>query len=106
MRDPNAEHLAVGDLQLHLTKPELSVNGAEIILTPIQHRLLLYLMSHAGQPMSIDQLLEDVWEYPPGTGDPKLVRVHVKNLRNKIEPVPDNPQYIVNVRGRGYIIHT
>ena len=61
-------------------------------------------MMRVGQPVSSEQLLEDVWEYPPGTGDPHLVHVHIANLRTKIEMQPDNPQYIRNVRGRGYLI--
>ena len=61
-------------------------------------------MLHAGQPVSNEQLLEDVWRYPPGTGDPKLVSVHIGNLRAKIEPQSATPHHILNVRGRGYMI--
>jgi len=49
-------------------------------------------------------LLEHVWEYPPGTGDPALVYAQIKNLRRKIEPDPDSPVYIRTVHGRGYLI--
>ena len=83
---------------------ELQVGDRVIELTPIEHRFIHYLMMHAGQPVAIKQLLEDVWEYPTGLGDPKLVRVHVAHLRAKIEPEPDNPRYLRNVRGRGYLI--
>jgi two-component system response regulator RegX3 len=61
-------------------------------------------MLHAGQPVTIDRLLTDVWEYPAGAGNPKLVHVHIANLRAKIEPEPDAPCYIRNVRGHGYVI--
>jgi DNA-binding response OmpR family regulator len=97
-------NVTVGDIQLHATRAEAQIKGQPVILSVIEHRLLHYLMLHAGRPVSTEQLLENVWEYPPGVGNPQLVRVHIANLRAKIEPVPDSPQYIVNVRGRGYMI--
>lgn len=102
--DPESEYLVAGDLQVHTTRFEVRVAGQLIWLTPVEHRLLHCLMMHSGRPVSVDQLLQDVWEYAPGTGDPKLVRVHVANLRTKLSPGPDAPQYIRNVRGRGYMI--
>lgn len=104
--DLRSETLIVGDLQLHLTKFELTLGEETIILSGTEHQLLHALMIHAGQPVSIDQLLQDVWEYPPGVGDPAVVYAHIKNLRHKIEPdAGASPQYIRNVRGRGYVIH-
>jgi DNA-binding response OmpR family regulator len=102
--DADAGTLAVGELTLDARMPVMTIGDTTYHLTPVQHRLMRYLMLHPGQPVSIDQLLEDVWGYPPGTGDPRLVRVHVAHLRNKIEPEPDDPRYILNVRGRGYLI--
>lgn len=96
--------ITVGAIQLHATRAEALVSGEPIELTTVEHRLLHYLMLHAGRPVSTDKLLEDVWEYPPGVGNPKLVQMHIANLRAKIEPQPDSPQYIINVRGRGYLI--
>lgn len=102
--DAESEYLSVGELKLHQTRLEVMVGQQQIELTPVEHRLLSYLMLHAGQPMATERLLEDVWEYPPGTGNPKLVHVHVLNIRNKIEPDPDNPRYILNLHGRGYLV--
>ena len=102
--DPTADFLIVGELRLHATRSELHLADSPIEITPVEHRLLHYLMMHAGNPVSTQQLLEDVWEYPPGTGNPKLVQVHIANLRTKIEPVSASPHYIRNVRGRGYLI--
>jgi len=48
--------------------------------------------------------LQEVWEYPPGTGDPNLVRAHIKNIRSKIEPSPNDPTYIRTISRHGYII--
>jgi DNA-binding response OmpR family regulator len=102
--DPEAEHIVVGDLKIHATRPEASVGERLVRLTALEHRLLHYLMLHAGQLVSTEQLLEDVWEYPPGTGNPKLVHVHIGRLRTKIRTQTDAPQYIRNVHGRGYLV--
>jgi two-component system OmpR family response regulator len=102
--DAEADVLTIGELALDARKPVMTIGSTTHYLTPVQYRLMRYLILHSGQPVSIDQLLADVWGYPPGTGDPKLVRVHIAHLRNKIEPEPDDPRYILNVRGRGYLI--
>jgi two-component system OmpR family response regulator len=101
--DAESEFLVVQDLKLHTTHPEVHVGDQPIELTTVEHHLLHYLMMHSGHPVSVDQLLEDVWEYPSGTGDPTLVYVHIKKLRAKIESEAE-PQYIRSVYGRGYII--
>ncbi len=102
--DSESEFLVVGDLKLHSTRAEVQVGDKLIQLTTVEHQLLHYLMMHAAQPVAAEQLLQDVWQYPPGTGDPILVRVHIGNLRAKLEPQPDTPRYIRNVRGRGYVL--
>jgi DNA-binding response OmpR family regulator len=78
--------------------------GAECIqLTSTEHRLLRYLMEHPNQALSPGHLLQAVWEYPPNTGDPDLVRAHVRNLRAKIEKNTDR-KYIRTIHGVGYMI--
>ncbi|NLX42389.1 MAG: winged helix-turn-helix domain-containing protein, partial [Chloroflexi bacterium] len=62
------------------------------------------LMSHPDRVFSTEQLLEEIWGYPPGTGMPDLVRVHIKNIRDKIEPDPRDPTYIRNLLRRGYLV--
>ena len=61
-------------------------------------------MSNPGKVFSADQLLQKVWGYPPGTGMPDLVRVHIKNIRDKLEPDPREPVYLRNILRRGYMI--
>jgi DNA-binding response OmpR family regulator len=102
--DPGKDYLEIGDIRLHSIRPEVQVNDRLVQLTVVEHQLLHCLMIHAGTPISAEQLLQDVWQYPAGTGDPILVRVHIANLRAKIEPEPGEPRYIRNVRGRGYLI--
>ena len=96
--------LEVGTLSLDPRTFKLNVNGHILLLTPVEFELLYYLMRHAGEVISTERLLQEVWEYPPGTGDPNLVRAHIKNIRAKIEPSPNNPTYIKTISRHGYII--
>jgi DNA-binding response OmpR family regulator len=73
-------------------------------LTPVQYDLLYHLMSHAGQIFSPARLLDEVWDYPSDAGSPDLVRVHIKNLRERVEIDPSAPKFIQTVPGYGYTI--
>lgn len=75
-------------------------------LTNVQFDLLYHLMSNADQVFNSQQLLQDVWDYPRDTGSPELVRAHIKNLREKIEPTPSQPIYIRTIQGHGYTFST
>jgi DNA-binding response OmpR family regulator len=102
--DSGSDFLRIGGLELRVSRPEVKRDDTLIELTPMEHRLLHCLMMHESHPVPIDQLLQEVWEYPRGIGDPNLVHVHIAKLRAKIEPDPENPRYIRNVRGRGYLV--
>lgn len=96
--------LEIGPLSLDPRTFKLNVNGHVLLLTPVEFELLHYLMKHAGEVISTERLLQEVWEYPPGTGDPNLVRAHIKNIRAKIEPSPADPIYIKTISRHGYIV--
>jgi DNA-binding response OmpR family regulator len=84
---------------------ELAIPGKEKIrLTPIQYDLLFHLMNHAGEVFSPSRLLDEVWNYPLDSGSPDLVRVHIKNLRERVELDPKEPRFIETVAGFGYTI--
>ncbi|PIE80220.1 MAG: DNA-binding response regulator [Chloroflexi bacterium] len=94
--------VVVGNVTLDCrTFKVMSPNGTAL-LTNVQFDLLYHLMSHADQVFNSQQLLQDVWDYPQDTGSPELVRAHVKNLREKIEPVSSSPIYIRTIQGHGY----
>lgn len=76
----------------------------KIRLTPVQFDLLYHLMSHPGEIFSPPRLLDEVWDYPTDAGSPDLVRVHIKNLRERIESDPKAPSFIETVQGYGYTI--
>jgi DNA-binding response OmpR family regulator len=77
----------------------------KIRLTPVQYDLLYHLMSHPGQIFSPESLLDDVWDYPSDTGSSDLVRVHIKNLRERIELDPSSPTFIRTIPGYGYTVN-
>lgn len=77
-----------------------------IRLTPVQYDLLYHLMLHPGEIFSPSRLLDEVWDYPSDTGSPDLVRVHIKNLRDRVEPDPHSPSFIETVPGYGYTIRS
>ncbi len=78
--------------------------GDKFRLTPVQYDLLYHLMTHPGEIFSPSRLLDEVWDYPSDAGSPDLVRVHIKNLRERIEEDPRNPSFIQTVPGYGYTI--
>jgi DNA-binding response OmpR family regulator len=96
--------LKVGALTLDPRTFEVTVGDRTTLLTPVEFELLHYLMNHPDEVISPERLLKDVWGYPPGTGVPDLVRVHIKNLRDKIEATPSNPVYIQTISRHGYTV--
>jgi DNA-binding response OmpR family regulator len=96
--------LQVGDLILDCRTFEVTTSLKQVLLTPIQFDLLYHLMSHAGVVYSAERLLREVWDYPYDTGSPDLVRVHVRNIRERIELDSSEPKYLRTVPGHGYAI--
>ncbi len=80
------------------------VNDRKVLLTQVEFDLLLFLCSTPNQLHSTQTLLNDVWQYPRGTGDTALVRNHVRNLRRKLESDPERPEIIQSRHGRGYTV--
>lgn len=96
--------LQVGGLILDCRTFEVTTSDRQVLLTPIQFDLLYHLMSHAGEVFSAERLLREVWDYPYDTGSPDLVRVHVRNIRERIELDSSEPEYLRTVPGHGYAI--
>jgi DNA-binding response OmpR family regulator len=94
--------VVVGDAVLDCRAFKVVTPHGTSLLTNVQFDLLYHLMSNADQVFNSQQLLQDVWDYPRDTGSPELVRAHIKNLREKIEPSPSQPIYIRTIQGHGY----
>lgn len=97
--------LALGDLELIPDEGKVTRSGEEIHLTKTEFRLLCELADTPGKVFSREALLDKVWGYDY-FGDGRLVDVHVRRLRTKIEADPANPRHVVTVRGLGYRLQT
>ena len=89
------------DLEVFSEEGVVRRGEQEINLTKTELRLLVELASSPGRTLSREILLERIWGYDY-FGDSRLVDVHVRRLRTKIEPDPANPRHVVTVRGEGY----
>jgi DNA-binding response OmpR family regulator len=98
-REPESVH--VGDLHIDPAAHTVMVGGQSAALTPREFDLLLALAREAGHVMSVDELLVRVWG-PEYEGEPQVVYVHIRWLREKLEKDPAHPRRIVTVRGLGY----
>jgi DNA-binding response OmpR family regulator len=97
--------LTIGAYALDTRTYELETPAhGKVRLTPVQYDLLHHMMCHPGEIFSPARLLDEVWDYPSDTGSPDLVRVHIKNLRERIEPDARTPEFLRTVPGFGYTI--
>jgi two-component system KDP operon response regulator KdpE len=99
-----ARFLQCGEIIVDLQKHIATLHGQLLNLTPTEFRLLACLMRKADQVLSCQELVREVQNYDCNEREARdIIRVHVRRLRQKIEPDPANPQYILNVRGVGYM---
>jgi DNA-binding response OmpR family regulator len=94
-------NLVFGDLEILPEAGAVRLKGEEVHLTRTEFLLLCELAQNAGKVLSREQLLERVWSYDY-FGDGRLVDVHVRRLRTKVEPDPASPRHVITVRGLGY----
>lgn len=102
--DPHADSSEVirfENLEIDISRREVRLNQTALKIKPQEFGLLIYFARHPGKVFSREHLVEQVWgwEY---MGDSRTVDVHVRWLREKIEPDPAHPTRIVTVRGSGY----
>jgi two-component system, OmpR family, KDP operon response regulator KdpE len=88
-----------GDLSVDLVRRIVKVRGQEVKLSPKEYELLRLLVQHAGKVLTHKFLLHELWSTPIDT---QYLRVYVKQLRQKIEPHPERPQFILTETGIGY----
>ena len=98
---PGPARRAVGDHEIVPDEGKVLLGGRELHLTKTEFRLLCELASNPGRVFSREMLLDRVWGYGY-FGDGRLVDVHVRRLRTKVEFDPANPRHVVTVRGLGY----
>jgi len=101
-RQEPSDVLRVGQIEAHLNSRRVMVGERAVSLSKVEMELLVALMRANGGAVSAQKLLHIVWGYPLGMGNPGLVRMHLLNLRRKIEVDPHDPQHILTVPRRGY----
>lgn len=104
-RNKSSHILSYGEITLNEELQQVTVGGAVVNLTPIEYRMLSYLMHNPDKPISKEEFLRAVWDYHPHQ-DLGFVRVTMRRLRSKVEKEPANPQYLKTVHGLGYQFST
>jgi DNA-binding response OmpR family regulator len=95
------EQYAFGDVEVNLRSCQVARKGKTLDVSSKEFELLKYFLCHVGEALSRDRLLEDVWGYDrfPST---RTVDAHIVRLRQKLEPKPDEPRFILTIHGTGY----
>jgi DNA-binding response OmpR family regulator len=97
-----AARLSQGDITLDPVEHKvLFASGRVVELTPLEFRLLHYLMKNVGRVLNASQILSKVWGYDY-EGESNLVAVYVRRLRTKVEADPERPRHVITVRNLGY----
>ena len=92
-----------GGLVINDDTKEVTVDGENVKLTPIEYNILLLLVKNKGKVFSINQIYESIWEEDAIAAD-NIVAVHIRHIREKIEINPKEPKYLKVVWGVGYKI--
>src|SRR6185295_8076389 len=100
-KEASEPKLSFGDVEVDLNARVVRRGGQELHLTPIEYRLLAYLAQNAGKVLTHRQILHEVWG-PGSAHQTHYVRVHLAELRKKVESDPSRPKLIVTEPGVGY----
>ena len=101
MAEKKANVYRTGGLEIDDDRKEVTVDGDVVKLTPIEYRILLFLVQNQGRVFSINQIYESIWEEEAIAAD-NTVAVHIRHIREKIEINPKEPRYLKVVWGLGY----
>ena len=93
--------LEVGPIKIDHARHEVTVDGAQVHLTPIEFKLLVLLARNAGKVLTHRRMIEEIWG-PTYVSQTHSLRVHMSELRKKIEVDPARPKLIANEPGVGY----
>ena len=95
------ERYSFGDVEVNLRSCQVSRKGKALDFSSKEFELLKYFLCHPGEALSRDRLLEEVWGYE-SLSSTRTVDAHIVRLRQKIEPNPEDPRFILTVHGTGY----
>lgn len=94
--------LAAGDVRLDVTSGAVTKAGAEVFLSALEYRLLLYFLQHKGKLVTREMLRDAIWDSAGEYVSDNALNVYIKRLREKVEADASDPRLIVTVRGLGY----
>lgn len=96
--------IKINNLKINTNEAKVYKNNEEIVLTAMEYRLLLILLSNRGKVLSRTAILENIWDVAGDFVEDNTLTVYIKRLRDKIEEDPTKPEFIKTVRGLGYVI--
>lgn len=101
-RTQNTASLTFGNLSIDTMANRVTTNGRSIDLTRSEYRLLCLLAQNAGIVVTRERILDELWDQGGDFVDDNTLSVYIRRLREKIEPDPAHPRYLLTVRGFGY----
>ena len=96
--------LTVGPIRLNTQSREVSTLGKTAVLTPVESRILQFLADHANTVCSVNQISSGVYGFDNYDGSTALIKAAIRHIRQKVEPHPESPTYILTVPGEGYTL--
>jgi DNA-binding response OmpR family regulator len=99
---PETGRIVFDDVSIDLEQMQAYRAGQPVTLTPIEFRLLRLLATTPEKVFSRSELIEAIWGYESDAGSGRMIDVHIRHLREKLEEDPANPRWLVTVRGFGY----
>lgn len=101
-RSKPASSLTFGSLSIDTAANRVSVEGRSIDLTKAEYRLLCLLVQNTGIVVTRERILDELWDHTGNFVDDNTLSVYIRRLREKLEPDPAHPRYLITVRGFGY----
>ncbi len=101
-RSKPASSLTFGSLSIDTAANRVSVEGRSIDLTKAEYRLLCLLVRNTGIVVTRERILDELWDHTGNFVDDNTLSVYIRRLREKLEPDPAHPRYLITVRGFGY----
>lgn len=101
-RSKPASSLTFGSLSIDTAANRVSVEGRSIDLTKAEYRLLCLLVQNTGIIVTRERILDELWDHTGNFVDDNTLSVYIRRLREKLEPDPAHPRYLITVRGFGY----
>ena len=100
--DKDEDWISFGELRVNRSYNKVYVGDKEADLTETEYEILLLLMKYPNKVFNVQNIYESIWNEDFSSSYSNSVMVHIRNLRTKIEPIPQAPRYVLTVWGKGY----